>query len=95
MFPPEKIKEDVVRLRLNQRLQSSPQACILHLRQIALKDTKLHPLAIGLENLVNPRPTLVLGNIVANHHVHGLSTSPLTQHQRRIGLNLPHQELRQ
>jgi hypothetical protein len=66
----EKIEPNTILLRLNHLAQSRPQFCILAICNITFKHTILHPLTIRLQHLVNFRASLILGNIVGNHHEH-------------------------
>lgn len=67
----EKIEAYTIFFWFNHAIEPCPQLGILSFRQLALKDTELHPLPIGLEDLVEPRPAFIIGNIVGDHHMHG------------------------
>jgi hypothetical protein len=72
----EKIEPNTILFRLDQLTKARSQLSILRLRQITFKNTVLHPLPIGLENLVNLSPALVFRNVVADHDIHSATSAP-------------------
>lgn len=66
----KKVEANTILFWLDQLIQPIPQFRILCRRQTAFKHTKLHPLPIGLQHLVDLGAALVFRNIVGNHNVH-------------------------
>jgi hypothetical protein len=67
----EKVETHAVLLGLDQFAQSVPEFSVLGFCQVALEQTELHPLPIGLENLMNLSATLILWNVIGDNHMHG------------------------
>jgi hypothetical protein len=66
----KEIKTDAVSISLDQLIETRSQLGILSISQFTFKNTILHPLAIGFEDIVNFSPSLILRNIVRNNNIH-------------------------
>jgi hypothetical protein len=66
----QEIETNAVLVRFDQLIEARSQLGILSLRQVAFKDTVLHPLSIRLENLMNLGAPLIFRNVIGNGDVH-------------------------
>ena len=65
----KEIEADTILLRFNHLSQPRSQSSIFSIRQAALKHTILHPLPVGLQDIVDFSPAFVFRDIVRNYYV--------------------------
>ena len=62
----KEVKANTIFTGFNQLTETRSQFSILNISEFALKQTKLHPLSVGFENLVDSSTAAIFRNIVGN-----------------------------